>query len=601
MATITKSFLENGSYGGTKATWTFSWSASNITLSEATHTWLLPTMTAKYVASNKGYGGVDMIARYLCNGTYLGNHTFERILSVVYEKEMDEQGVYIPMTSNTVYSVPLHSYFETTNYTTITTSDIFNSSNPTSTSEDIVFYTYNLSGTSSNANDTNYNNYTNFDLTEQGIIATATLNAPPQVTIGTPTYSIPYANIGSYVVPLTTLTAQFGGNITFVTLTVGGESTTQTYSSNTVSNQTISVTPSVIGQYTPILTVTDSRGQTTTRTLSSITVNQYDKPSVNFDVYRTDNDGKKADEGHYALIQSTISYTDGVATPTEPSIQIDGIDLLSLTDVSVTWYKTWSDINGVSNVISDWTTLVPQNHMVTIYGLIDWDYDTTGNFAEDTSYQITLIANDSVNGHSTPIIQTLSTAFYTIDFQAGGKEIAFGSPANDNLTNINGKDYSDEGLFKCKMGTSFNDMTTGAGGEVEEFISELDINGAGIELTQSDWIIEQGTDGMWIWRKWQSGLAECWGQYSYTSSTSTAWSAPLYYSDSVSAQPYPFTFKSIPMEWASVDSSTNALWLYKESSGHNTVSSTAVYRPIKVSAFSSNTFDIRYYVVGRWK
>ena len=502
MATITKSILENGSYGGTKATWTFSWSASNITLSEATHTWLLPTMTAKYVASNKGYGGVDMIARYLCNGTYLGNHTFERILSVVYEKEMDEQGVYIPMTSNTVYSVPLHSYFETTNYTTITTSDIFNSSNPTSTSEDIVFYTYNLSGTSSNKNDTNYNNYTNFDLTEQGIIATATLNAPPQVTIGTPTYSIPYANIGSYVVPLTTLTAQFGGNITFVTLTVGGESTTQTYSSNTVSNQTISVTPSVIGQYTPILTVTDSRGQTTTRTLSSITVNQYDKPSVNFDVYRTDNDGKKADEGKYAIIDAQVTFTSGAVTIKEkPTVIINGTNKTS----NVTWYPNWNASDGKSgNEITTWSSVSSGSH---IYGLIN------GNFSETSSYSVTMTAKDTSNKVSDPITQTLSTAFYTIDFQAGGKEIAFGSPANDNLTNINGKDYSDEGLFKCKMGTSFNDMTTGAGGEVEEFISELDINGAGIELTQSDWIVEQGTDGMWTWRKWQSGIAECWGRY----------------------------------------------------------------------------------------
>lgn len=277
-----------------------------------------------------------------------------------------------------------------------------------------------------------------------------TLNVPPTATLGTPTYATPqYAGLGAYTVPITSAEAYYGGDISKVTLTVGQDSTVKTYSTPTISNQTISVTPTMAGTYTPTVTVEDSRGQIATYTLPQITVNPYNVPSVSFDVYRTNNIGIKNDEGHYALIQSTISYTDAIATLTKPSIQIDGVDLSSLTNASVTWYKTWSNTSGVSNVISNWTTLVPQNHTVTIYGLIDWKYSTTGNFAEDTSYQITLVANDSLNGHSTPITQTMSTAFYTIDFQAGGKEIAFGAPANDNLTS------HPNGLFKCAMDAQF--------------------------------------------------------------------------------------------------------------------------------------------------
>ena len=279
---------------------------------------------------------------------------------------------------------------------------------------------------------------------------TLMLDVPPTATLGTPTYATPqYVGLGAYTVPITSAKAYYGGDISKVTLTVGQDSTVQTYSTATISNQTISATPTMAGTYTPTVTIEDSRGQIATYTLPQITVNPYNIPSVSFDVYRTNNIGIKNDEGHYALIQSTISYTDAIATLTEPSIQIDGVDLSSLTNASVTWYKTWSNTSGVSNVISNWTTLVPQNHMVTIYGLIDWKYNTTGNFAEDTSYQITLVANDSLNGHSTPITQTMSTAFYTIDFQAGGKEIAFGAPANDNLTS------HPNGLFKCAMDAQF--------------------------------------------------------------------------------------------------------------------------------------------------
>ena len=232
---------------------------------------------------------------------------------------------------------------------------------------------------------------------------------------------------------------------------------------------------------------------------------------------------------------------------------------------------------------------------MTVYGLVEWDYSTTGKFAEDTSYQFTLIANDSLGGHSNAVTQTLSTAFYTIDFQAGGKEIAFGAPANDNLSNFNGKDYTDEGLFKCNMGTAFNDMTSQ---EVEDFVDGLNYTG----LNVVDYIVDQGTNGIWIYRKWNSGIAECWGEYTFTSSVNTLWVTPIYVSDNVPRQNYPFTFVSVPMEWASVSPSQNACWLYHESSGaSNTTTQTAIYKPIKVSAFSSNTFKIRYYVVGRWR
>ena len=37
-----------------------------------------------------------------------------------------------------------------------------------------------------------------------------------------------------------------------------------------------------------------------------------------------------------------------------------------------------------------------------------------------------------------------------------------------------------------------------------------------IEAVSVDYIIEQGTSGIWTYRKWNSGIAECWGIYSAT-------------------------------------------------------------------------------------
>lgn len=119
-------------------------------------------------------------------------------------------------------------------------------------------------------------------------------------------------------------------------------------------------------------------------------------------------------------------------------------------------------------------------------------------------------------------------------------------------------------------------------------------------ILKTDMVVEEGTSGIWTYRKWSNGTAECWGTYTYTSSASYVWVSPLYYSDLIPRIAYPFTFAERPLEFASIDTTTNATWLYKESTGTNTTTQTAEYRPIKVNAFNSNTFYMRFYVIGKW-
>ena len=37
-----------------------------------------------------------------------------------------------------------------------------------------------------------------------------------------------------------------------------------------------------------------------------------------------------------------------------------------------------------------------------------------------------------------------------------------------------------------------------------------------VNLGAIDYVVEQGTSGIWTYRKWNSGVAECWGHYSTT-------------------------------------------------------------------------------------
>ena len=57
-----------------------------------------------------------------------------------------------------------------------------------------------------------------------------------------------------------------------------------------------------------------------------------------------------------------------------------------------------------------------------------------------------------------------------------------------------------------------------------------------------DGIIEQGTSNNWIYRKWKSGIAECWYRYTGTKSINSSGNG-IYYSSPIEVN-YPLTFKS---------------------------------------------------------
>ena len=484
MATITKSFTENQVPDMPKATWTVSLSGADYSVTETGQIISVSAIsgTAKYVGSSKGKCSIDLTGATRVtgnNGSYYGGSVSK------YRGSYDSP---YTVASGTTFSL-LNSSGGNFN---VNASNLFTSLNPTEKTKAITFVSGTVDVGTYNSNYSVVNGYYGSISFSPSTLGTIIYNCPPvlatcSISKDTSDY---YAGLtrATFNVPITysasgtTGTAKYGGYIKKIEVAIGSQTETLTFDESTkpTSAQTLSIDLSSAGTFTPTITVTDSRDKTATQTLADITVHLYNVPSANFDVYRSDASGAKSDEGHYAVIDARITYTTGATNLVAPSVAIDGT-----TTTNVTWYSSWTASGGVSSAISDWSTVASGSH---VYGLIN------GNFSETTSYQITLTASDTLNGTSNPIVQTLSTAFYTIDFQAGGKEVAFGAPANDTLTQT----QEDVGLFKCGMESRFLSQI-----QADDDVSVSgDVNVDG-EIVASGSITSEGHDspiGTWIYK-----------------------------------------------------------------------------------------------------
>lgn len=252
------------------------------------------------------------------------------------------------------------------------------------------------------------------------------LDAPPTYNVTQISYdkSYIYADLTTASITISEASAKYGGDIVSSSFTIGGQTVTGT------GDGTLSILLDTAGTFTPTVTVTDSRGQTTTTTFDAITVSSYSSPEVAFTLERTNASGIKDDEGIYAVASATFNWSGAIATLSQPTVTaIDG-DGTSIT-VSDTWYTDRTLATAV-----DWSDTSSWSSPKVLYGKI-------GTLPVNESSQITVTPNDS-EGSGTAQTQTLASAFYTIDFLAGGHGIAFGQPA------------SEEGFF-CNMDSHFSD------------------------------------------------------------------------------------------------------------------------------------------------
>lgn len=129
----------------------------------------------------------------------------------------------------------------------------------------------------------------------------------------------------------------------------------------------------------------------------------------------------------------------------------------------------------------------------------------------EASHTLVMTATDKVGIAGTAKL-TIPTINITMEFNDSGKGIAFGKTSEiDAFECAMPAVFSSTVNFTetpCINGTSLDTILSQNASTINEN-DDGSISLNGIQI--NDFVIEQGTNGIWTYRKWSSGLAECWG------------------------------------------------------------------------------------------
>lgn len=129
--------------------------------------------------------------------------------------------------------------------------------------------------------------------------------------------------------------------------------------------------------------------------------------------------------------------------------------------------------------------------------------------------------------------------------------------------------------------------------------SYVDTAIANSEARQGDYVTETGTSGIWTWRKWASGAAECIGLSTLKVNSSGMNSVgSIYYAAGSESYP-PGFFVDVPSITASAHAGVNKFWVGQNQLTQN--ASAAKYTVFSIDRTVTQTFYTSIKATGRWK
>ncbi|RGH19362.1 hypothetical protein DWV75_02045 [Ruminococcus sp. AF12-5] len=211
----------------------------------------------------------------------------------------------------------------------------------------------------------------------------------------------------------------------------------------------------------------------------------------------------------------------------------------------------------------------------------------------DNQYNIQITVIDSKKGTSTSTYP-LSAAVFTIDFKNGGKGIAIGKPADtDNLFDVNWATRIRDALTVNKNATISGKLNANGG---------LTIGNNPV----NDYVIAQGRSGIWTYRKWNSGFAECWCVTSNYVAANTKWGNAFYSTYIQGGYALPFTFatngdiQDDPQGFVEIQSTGGNYW-FQVANSCTTTNAPKGYVMCPIQHNDTIQVLFSFYIRGRWK
>ena len=246
---------------------------------------------------------------------------------------------------------------------------------------------------------------------------TKTLNVPDSIkpTVSSATYANTNNSLGVYLATFSAV------RVTAISATAGTGATIQSYST-TFNGQTYNGTsfttaiPATSGSYNLVITVTDSRGRTGTKTYT-IAYAAYSAPTLSFTAVRTDASGNADDTGAYMKFTMTGTACSVKSGSTEKNSATGKIEYRTVGS------NSWTTLNATAS-----------GRTATYSGVLA--------AAVSNSFEVVASVTDGINTTTVKNV-IVSSASYPMTFYRGGKGVAFGRVANKNG-------------FVCEMDAEFN-------------------------------------------------------------------------------------------------------------------------------------------------
>lgn len=131
--------------------------------------------------------------------------------------------------------------------------------------------------------------------------------------------------------------------------------------------------------------------------------------------------------------------------------------------------------------------------------------------------------------------------------------------------------------------------------ELNTFLNSLNRNFRG----SVNWIVEEGTDGIWTYRKWDSGIAECWGTASGTTTCNSTWGSTMYITPALSVTfPEDLFLEPPKVTYSSASHANSSLIPFNSGT---TTKSVFMFQMGRMTSIASQNYFLDIVAKGRWK